>query len=223
VAVVAVDDEAAVQIGVPDRPCRVRDQRAEWESQMVIADKFLAPKVQPRRTKVIRFTACGHVSFGHNPDTDGPVVRRTCGVKRRTANDFSPSQTNCHDQETHPRSGEARRGRKESALDNGIYSSVLWRSDHSVILLPYRNESDTFHFVELETYTGLQKPLESLDRRMGNHLRALKLSLGITWLTSGEFVREASLHFPPECSLSPEGNWLLASEPSPSCQIGDSR
>jgi hypothetical protein len=43
-----VDDEAAVQIGVPDGPGGVRDQRAERQCQMVIADKFLAAKIEFR-------------------------------------------------------------------------------------------------------------------------------------------------------------------------------
>jgi hypothetical protein len=45
VEVVAVDDEAAAQIGVPDGPGGPYGER---QSQMVIADKFLAAKIEYR-------------------------------------------------------------------------------------------------------------------------------------------------------------------------------
>jgi hypothetical protein len=48
VEVVAVDDEAAVQIGVSDGPGGVRDQWAERQCQVVIADEFLAAKFEFR-------------------------------------------------------------------------------------------------------------------------------------------------------------------------------
>lgn len=96
--------------------------------------------------------------------------------------------------------------KKITAIGSTRYTTSVWRTDHTVLQMSYHKDGDRFAFVELDTNTGSQKPLDELSNKYRTDLGAVYQLA--PYLPSG--ISPPRLQpVAPEYAVSPNGQSLI--------------